>query len=236
MCVGRKALSKVRAIFFDAVGTLLFPEPPAATVYGEVGRLFGSRLSIPVIRERFAAAFAREEEIDRGCGWQTSEERERRRWERIVASVLDDVADPAGCFRELYEHFGRADAWTLNHDTHEVLGTLAARGYELGMASNYDHRLRRVLAGLPKLRCLRLLAISSELGWRKPAVQFFAEVCRLAKFPAEEVLYVGDDRVSDYEGARAAGLQAVLFDPGNKDGSGIARIGRLTDLLSTSFV
>jgi FMN phosphatase YigB (HAD superfamily) len=30
---------------------------------------------------------------------------------------------------------------------------------------------------------------------------------------ADEWLYVGDDRAIDYDGARAAGLHALLFDP-----------------------
>ena len=37
--------------------------------------------------------------------------RERERWQRIVAAVLDDVADGEGCFRELWQHFGRPEAW-----------------------------------------------------------------------------------------------------------------------------
>ena len=47
----------VRAVVFDAVGTVIHPDPPAAEVYVEVGRRFGSRLGMADIVGRFAAAF-----------------------------------------------------------------------------------------------------------------------------------------------------------------------------------
>src|SRR5438067_2160826 len=84
---------RIRAVAFDAVGTLIHPEPSAAEVYASIGRRFGSRLEVAEIRTRFRAAFAEQEVIDRASGWVTSEERERHRWQDIVARVLDDVRD-----------------------------------------------------------------------------------------------------------------------------------------------
>src|SRR5689334_3886912 len=101
----------VRAVFFDAVGTLIHPEPPAPVVYAEVGRSFGSRLTPAEIAARFRTAFAREDALDLAAGLRTNEERERRRWRHIVGAVLDDVSDAGGCFEELFAHFGRPAAW-----------------------------------------------------------------------------------------------------------------------------
>ncbi len=55
----------IRAVFFDAVGTLIHPEPSAAKVYGEIGRRFGSRYSAAAIATRFVAAFRKQEDFDR---------------------------------------------------------------------------------------------------------------------------------------------------------------------------
>jgi len=216
-----------RAIYFDAVGTLIHPEPSAAAVYAEVGRRHGSRLRRDVIRGRFAAAFARQEEIDRAAGWRTSEARERERWRSIVAEVLDDVVDPAACFAELYDHFAQPAAWRCDAAAPQVLGELKRRGHVVGLASNYDGRLRAVLAGMD-LEVERVL-VSAELGWRKPAVPFFEALCTQADVEPAEVLYVGDDADSDYAGALAAGLQAVLLTPTPRQG--IRTISRLEDLL-----
>src|SRR5262249_5289944 len=193
----------VRAVFFDAVGTVIFPEPPAAEVYAAVGRRHGSRLPPGLIGDRFRAAFRREEQFDLDNGLRTDEERERRRWRHIVAAVLDDVADGEACFRELFEHFSRPGAWACAPDAAATWAGLAGRGYRLGMASNYDRRLRAVAAGLPELRPLGALVISSEVGWRKPAPQFFDALVRQAGVSAGEILFVGDDPINDDGGARA---------------------------------
>ena len=212
----------VRAVFFDAVGTLIHPEPSAAAVYAAVARSLGSRLTEAEIAARFRTAFARQEALDRADGWRTSEERERRRWRQIVAEVLPDVCGGERCFRELFTHFSRPEAWHCDPGAAGVLAELDRRGYVLGMASNYDARLHTVLAGFPELRPLRHVVISSEVGWRKPAPQFFAAISARVGLPPAEILHVGDDRVSDYEGALAAGLLAVLVGAG--DGRGFREL------------
>ena len=202
--------SAVRAVFFDAVGTLIHPEPSAAFAYAAVARTYGSRLGVAEIAARFRAAFAREEAFDVANGLRTDEGREEARWRRIVAEVLDDVGDPESCFGDLFEHFRLPASWRCAPDVGPVLAELERRGYVLGIASNYDRRLRDVVAGLPELRPARRLVISSEVGWRKPAPAFFAAVRAAAGVPAEAILHVGDDVVNDYDGARAAGLGALL--------------------------
>jgi putative hydrolase of the HAD superfamily len=223
---------ELQAVVFDAVGTLIDPEPPAAIVYAEVGRHFGSRLTAVDIGPRFAAAFARREEHDRAAGLRTSEQREVRRWREIVAEVLPDVSQPDRCFQELYQHFARPAAWRCAPETTAVLQALSGRGLSLALASNYDCRLRRVVAGLPELALARHLIISSEVGWRKPAPEFFAAVGRVVGEPAGRILFVGDDRANDYDGARAAGLHALLLDPGGRESGGLQRITRLSELLN----
>jgi len=219
-------------VFFDAVGTLIHPEPPAPAVYETVGRRFGSRLDEATIRARFRAAFRRQEEADYAGNLRTDEAREVARWRAIVREVLDDVADTEACFQELYAHFASADAWRCELQTAEVLAALAARGHVLGIASNFDHRLRGLVANMPALRPMRYLVISSEIGWRKPAREFYAAMCQRAGSSPEQILYVGDDPTNDYEGARAAGLQAVLFAPdGRISVPAEAHIESLGDLL-----
>jgi putative hydrolase of the HAD superfamily len=224
-------LHGVRAIVFDAVGTMIHPNPPAPVLYAEVGRRFGSKRTAREITPRFLAAFAHEEAIDYENDLETSETRERERWRRVVNYVLDDVTDPEACFRELFDHFSRPEAWRCDPDAAPTLETLAGRSYALGMASNYDRRLRSVLAGFRDLSPLQHLVISSEVGWRKPAPQFFHVIGKTFDLPLGSILYVGDDLTNDFEGARAAGLRAVLFDPkGKHPGSETSSIRALPEL------
>jgi putative hydrolase of the HAD superfamily len=220
----------VRAVFFDAVGTLIQPEPSAADAYAAVGRRHGSRLPADVIRGRFVAAFEAEERLDAGRGHRTDEERERQRWLAVVAAVLDDVRDSRRCFDELYEHFAGPQAWRCEAGAGAVLAALRAEGYAVGVASNFDRRLRAVVAGLPELAPLEHLAISSEVGWKKPAPQFFAALAAMTGLSPGEVLLVGDDPENDFHGARRAGLSSLMLGP-RADGDLTPGIASLAEML-----
>lgn len=218
----------VRAVFFDAVGTLLFPTPGALDVYRAVAERRGLSLTASDVRTRFVAAYHAQEAADRAAGWATSEDREHARWHRIVTDTLLGVPDPDDCFRELFNHFARPSAWSLNADAPAVLEALSRRGLVIGMGSNYDARLWSVLDGFPELDMLReRTVVSATVGYRKPARQFFDEVARTAGCAAGEVLFVGDDVENDYDGASAAGMLPLLLGSADRDRR-IAALGELT--------
>lgn len=203
----------VGAIFFDAVGTLIHPEPHVVTVYAEVGKRHGTSLCTDEIRDRFFTAFKKQSRLDEMRGWKTSEEMELFRWRQIVKQVFSDVRDTEACFRELWDHFSQPEHWRITEGADEVLCELLRRGWVLGLASNFDARLRGIADATPDLWPLTRTVISSEVGWLKPAAEFFECVKRCVEVPPEKILFVGDDRRNDYEGAEKAGLTPVLYDP-----------------------
>jgi putative hydrolase of the HAD superfamily len=224
--------SHIRAVFFDVVGTVLFPNPGAPIIYAEAARRGGLDLSITDVRVRFIQAYNIQEEIDRAAGWVTSEDREERRWRSIVAATLRGVSDPEACFSELYAHFANPTSWRVGDDIGHVIAALIERGIVVGLGSNYDSRLWSVLEGFPELASLReRTIISSVVEYRKPAVEFFQNVVRVADCEPSEVLFVGDDLANDYSGAIAAGLDARLLDESHRY-SISNRIERLTDLIA----
>jgi putative hydrolase of the HAD superfamily len=218
----------------DAVGTLLFPEPPAPVVYTDVARRHGLIVEPDDVSRRFVAAFRAEEEVDRLSGWVTDEARELARWRRIVADSLPGLPDHDACFRDLFDHFARPSAWRVNSDAVAVFDALRGKGIVLGLASNYDARLWSVANGHSVLEPLReRVVVSATVGHRKPSGKFFAEVIRaVACVDPVEVLLVGDDLGNDYEGARAAGLAAVLLDPRDRHTEVSHRIRTLGELVS----
>jgi putative hydrolase of the HAD superfamily len=129
----------------------------------------------------------------------------------------------------LYQHFRQPSAWRCGENVGAILSRLAKK-FLLVLASNYDHRLRSVVHGLPELGPISQLFISSEIGWRKPAAAFFGAICDRLALPPRSVLYVGDDRINDYDGARAAGLEALLFQPEGPVSIGAAHVSSLTEL------
>ncbi|VTS03129.1 HAD family hydrolase [Tuwongella immobilis] len=226
------AWNEIRAVVFDAVATVIFPNPSITEVYGDVAeRHGGSRKPVPQLQAAFRHAYAIQEQIDQAAQWQTSEERERQRWWEIVSHSLDDVADPQAAFADLFGHYSRGAAWRVPDGTAELLERLHQRGFRLAMASNYDSRLQRVMSELPELARLRdNLIISSLVGWRKPAIGFFEAVQQRLQIPAHQILFVGDDLQNDVLGAQAAGFQAVWLQPKGDPNGQVQTIRQLAEL------
>ena len=93
-----------------------------------------------------------------------------------------------------------------------VLETLSAHGIRVGAISNADGRVRAQLALLGFLRWLDPVIDSTEAGVTKPNPEIFALALRQMSVPARRAVYVGDMLDVDVAGARAAGMQAVLYD------------------------
>jgi putative hydrolase of the HAD superfamily len=205
---------RYRCIAFDAVGTLIHPQPPAGEAYYAAARKFGSQLGLEEITRRFHQVFHEMESADwlADGGCTTDEVREEERWRGIVSRVIDDITDPAGCFAELFAHFSRSDNWRCFDDVPEGLERLHAAGYRLAIASNFDGRLHSVCDGLEGLRPIDFRIISAEVGCRKPAQGFFEALVRGACCEVGEVLMIGDDPANDVDGAREAGLAALLIN------------------------
>lgn len=206
--------SPVRWVVFDAVDTLIEPSPSVGEAYWQIGRRFGSQRSPDEVRAAFRAAFVASEQTcfapeRRG---QTSESEEHRRWKWIVTQVLPDVAEADACFDALWDHFAQPTSWRCFPDVEPTLQRLVSQGIQIATASNFDSRLHAVRAGLPPLQPLARCLVSSELGYRKPAAEFYRAVAAACSSVPHEMLFVGDDREGDVLAPRRSGWQSVWLE------------------------
>ena len=168
----------IEGIVIDAVGTLIDANPPVSAVYAAAAARQGVALDPAEIGLRFTRCFRHDEAEERNGPLVTSEPIECQRWRRIVSAVLPELPDPGRGFDELWEHFAGPASWFCFPDVLPALETLRALGIGLVIASNFDARLRRVIAGLPGLAgTIDALVISSEAGYRKPHPAFFSAAC-----------------------------------------------------------
>lgn len=227
------------AILFDAVGTLIVPDPSVAEAYHAAGVRYGSSLPLESIRSRFRAAFARQEALDKSIGHRTSEAYEHRRWRTIIAEIFDDVSDTEELFQFLWAHFAQPEHWHVADDVALCLKQLNEAGFFVGIASNFDGRLEAICRAHPALAAMQLF-VSSRIGYKKPAAQFFAAIEQSLNLSAEQILLVGDDLENDFHAARRAGWQALLLDPHgqNVEQPGLPKLrtlGELPALLRSPF-
>ena len=241
--------ASVRAVLFDAVGTLIRPDPPVAQVYCRLGRRFGSTLSLSQVDARFKAAFARHQTEDanssttqhpargRFARGATDNQQERQRWQRIVAEVFHDIPCAEDrLFTALWDHFAQCQHWAVYDDVASTWDQLAAHGLSLGIASNFDDRLPALCHGKSPLARCRHLFWSADIGYPKPSPEFFLEVKRRLGLTPPEILLVGDDRENDYYGAQAAGWVAVFLDRRQQQAAGgqtVYNLRQLVDLLTS---
>jgi putative hydrolase of the HAD superfamily len=85
--------------------------------------------------------------------------------------------------------------------------------YQLGIVSNYTYA-PLIYAGLRKLEIndfFSVVAVSEEVGWRKPSTKIFQETLRKLHLKAQEALFVGDTPLEDIEGAKKVGMKTVFI-------------------------
>jgi len=195
----------IRVVLFDAVGTVIHPDPDVREVYAAAGRRFGSRHDATAIQVRFRQAFARHD----GHG-ATDEQLERTRWRNIVGEVFDDVTGGVDAlFEELWHHFADPGHWALYDDVPPAWQSLREQNMIIGIASNFDSRLAAICRATPPLNDADHLFCSSEMGFQKPHPEFYARVRQELRCEPGQILMVGDSLANDIEAARAAGWQAV---------------------------
>jgi putative hydrolase of the HAD superfamily len=221
-------------IVFDAVGTLIKPDPSVATAYVEAARRQGVMLELEEVRARFQVHFQSDEVHAEHGVLSTDETTERRRWRKIVAGVLPEIPEPERAFDELWDHFSRPASWRCFPDVAPALRAFKAMGVSLCVGSNFDRRLRGVVQGLPELAAwVDALVISSEVGFRKPHAAFFQAACEHLGLPPERVLCVGDDLENDVRGAIRAGLSGLLLDRGEQRPGDLPQVPNLMVLVQS---
>ena len=138
----------IKAITFDAVGTLFYLTKTVGDHYAYVGREVGLDLDAQELERAFHTAW--EKMPQRTAIDGPRENDDKGWWRELVDVVLDQVAlslselDRDNFFEIAYEHFAEANVWELYPEVLGVLEQLQPR-FQLGVISNFDGRLRFIL-------------------------------------------------------------------------------------------
>ncbi len=229
--------SRIKVVFFDAVGTLFHVKGSVGAVYLHHAEKYGVPNSVTMVtkvNQAFKEAFLQapppifvveQPEKLKQC--------ERLWWFDIVHAVFYRVGMFDGFddyFDEVYEAFGTADAWEIYSEVPEVLQQLQLQGYELGVISNFDTRFFEIVRGLRLGHLFDSITISSIVGSAKPSPKIFRHALDQHVIEPEEAMHVGDDHKEDFDGATNAHLSGVLLDRDSEGKDGIPCISNLRDL------
>ena len=224
-------------MFFDAGETLLYPHPSFAELFAEVLREDGHRVDPARVQQVVSASTRRFNDIltsEQARLWSTSPERSRTLWDGIYRSFLSDLGidrDHDRLVDALYARFSDLASYRLHPDAQPTLERLRRTDLTLGLISNFEEWLERLLEALDVARFFDVTVISGIEGVEKPDPAIFRLALERAGVTAERSLYVGDNPTFDVEAARAVGMIPVLIDRrGRYADTGALRITSLEDL------
>jgi putative hydrolase of the HAD superfamily len=218
----------IQAVTFDVGGTLIRPWPSVGHVYGEVAARHGhSNITPEILNRQFAAAWRAKKGFDHS----------RPAWLALVKATFAGCLDKAAVqrlFGEIYDCFAAPEAWRIFDDVQPTLQTLRDCGFKLGIISNWDERLRPLLARLELDAYFDLIVISAEVGFAKPSCQIFQRAVPLLGVPPGSIVHVGDSLEEDVAGATAAGLHGLLLERAarRRESAAIRTLAELRDCIN----
>jgi putative hydrolase of the HAD superfamily len=203
------------AVFFDAGETLVHPHPTFPDLFASILRREGHdvdadtiRDRVHVVSDRFRAA-AEANEL-----WTTSPERSRRFWHEVYTIFLADlgIRDGDGLVDTVYREFTDLANYALFEDVPPVLERLRDAGLVLGVVSNFEEWLERLLERLGVRSFFEVRVISGVEGFEKPDPRIFRLAMERAGVDPSVSVYVGDNPEFDVDPALALGMFPVLID------------------------
>jgi putative hydrolase of the HAD superfamily len=207
-----------RAVFLDALGTLVELEPPWLSLR--------ERIPDEVDDERLEAALRAEMAYYRDHAHEGRDEASLADLRARCAAIVSERLGVEVRADELAEAI-RFDAYP---DAAPALRALREGGRRLVAVSNWDCSLPRVLDRVGLGELLDGVVTSAAVGAPKPDPAIFAAALELAGCEPDQALHVGDTREEDVEGARAAGIRALLIDR-NGGGGDISSLREISEHL-----
>jgi HAD superfamily hydrolase (TIGR01509 family) len=198
-----ECMARFKFIFFDVGNTLLFPN-----------------------RSKILAPLAAEKHPSLGA-WQALERRTKQEfdqglmtgkvdhgfWWTFHTHLLQDLnAFDARTRDQLVKNTQNSANWDqILPGTRQALDRIGQK-YSTAVISNSDGRIDAVLRHCGIGDCFVSITDSGAVGHEKPHPAIFAAALQQMNADPAESLYVGDLYSVDYNGARNAGMQAVIFD------------------------
>jgi putative hydrolase of the HAD superfamily len=199
------ATATTKAVFLDALGTMVELEPPWVGLRAALGDGIPDDRLVGAVRAEMAYYKAHSDE---GRDAESLADLRLRCAELLSRELGTEVST---------ETLVDSIRFSAYPDAAPALQRLREAGMTLVCVSNWDISLEQVLDRCGLAELLDGIVSSAAAGARKPDPAIFATALELAQCQAGEAIHVGDNAEEDVEGAAAAGIRVLLLD---RDGSG----------------
>lgn len=215
----------IRAVTFDAVGTLFVPSPSVGAIYAEVAAGFGVYREPAQLEAAFFPAFKHIQSTWH-VPYGADESDARRFWHTVINATFSEPM-PETLTSALFDTFATAPRWRILPGVRDALTLIGERLITMAVVSNFDRRLPPLLNDL-YLGPFSAVITSAAVGRAKPDPAPLLMACRVLDVAASEVLHLGDSEREDGGMCQAAGARWLRCDGG-------IPLDELTDILRTAI-
>lgn len=201
----------IRAVTFDAAGTLIAPHPSVGAVYAEVAAAFGLERDAAELERAFLPAFTAVR-----ARWPVpfgaDQDDARRFWHAVIEDTFAEPL-PYEIACELYDTFASAKRWRVLPGVRDALEMIGDLNLPMAVVSNFDQRLFALLGDL-YLGPFSTVVTSASVGRAKPDPLPLLTVCRVIDVTPAQILHLGDSEREDGGMCAATGARWLRCEGG----------------------
>ncbi len=225
-----------RAIFFDVGETLVRPRRAYDELLAEVSEALGVALPADIAGGLAARIEVRvTERSQQGLPFTFPADASRQFWFETYHGFLVDLmatTDARRLAEGLLKLLSSTAGYAPFDDAIPTLKRLRAKGYRLGIISNWEAWLPTLLRDCDLAPFFQHVVISGVCGVEKPDARIYTLAMEEGGYQPGEVIYVGDRPAHDVIPAKQTGLIPILIDRGDRyrQHDATSRIGSLSEL------
>lgn len=205
----------IEIVFFDAGETILHPYPSFPELFARTCAQHGYKVDpaeVKTVQERLGPHLI---EVANESGVEDaslSADASRAFWTYLYRRLLAELGLDEALADELYYVFSDSRSYKLFDDVTTTLDELKIAGYRIGLISNFEGWLEKMLVELEVGHVFEVTVISGIAGVEKPDPRIYEIALEKAGVDPQKAVHVGDSPKFDVEPARATGMHAVLID------------------------
>lgn len=209
----------IRTVFFDAGFTLLHPSPSILVVCQQVCQQLGLHLDLNQLQQGMESAEKfRFRQLQSSRFVWADEQAIAAFWFSYYRSLLQpliaeqDQARLDQLVRAITGEFEKHTNWQLYSDVKPTLEACRARGYSLGVISDWNVALGPLLRQFDLTQYFDCLVVSAIARHAKPSPTLYDMALERVNAIPDYTIHIGDSYIHDVLGARAVGITPILLD------------------------
>ncbi|WP_438491562.1 HAD family hydrolase [Paenibacillus sp. IHBB 3054] len=224
----------VRGLFFDLGWTIFRPATGDWRITVKALEYINPQILWSIPQDKLNSAISKANEYVKNEIYKTEDEELERytNYYRTIAEMLPEINITKEQAKIIaYDRVYNDSNYVFFDNTKKIIEGLKEK-YKIGVISDTDPSIKRVLKNAGIYDYFDNMALSYELGENKPSPGMFRHALEVMNLPAIETVLI-DDYEKNLDGASTLGIQSILTlsRPDSQESTKYLSIKKLSDLL-----